>query len=199
MRYTVIPRAVVLIGRYVMLVRAAPGLRPPSPGRWHLPGGEIRSGESPQRAVARIVAQRSGLHVEVGGCLDALTRRGPDPETGRQAPLLHLYFLCTPRPDAGPGLLPGTGGPELDMGLVSGSDEHTSGIAGKPGERGNPPRGADWGWTDLASGLAALKHDVVGPEVIRYVETLTAVRQPPPAVDGPESTHSRGSGHGTRA
>lgn len=188
MKYTVIPRAVVLSGRHIMLVRSAPGALTLSAGRWHLPGGGIRSGESPQKAVARVVAERSGLRVEVGGCVDALVRRGADPETGRPAPLLHVYFLCKLAPDADPALIPGGGGAEL-LGtalLEDETQEETSQPAppagapsppGTTGRRKSPPLGADWGWTDLASGLAALKHDVVGPEAARYIEELIS-RQP---------------------
>ncbi|MDP2873322.1 MAG: NUDIX domain-containing protein [Bacillota bacterium] len=163
MRYTVVPRAVVLCGRHMLLVRSSPGLRSPSSGRWHLPGGEIRAGESPQRAIARVVAERSALRVEVCGCLDALVRRGPDPETGRQVPLLHLFFVCRPASDSSPDLLPGAGAHTADP-----SAEGPS-----PGEPDalhiGPPGGADWGWTDLASGLGALKHDVVGEAVIEHI------------------------------
>lgn len=212
MKYTVIPRAVVLCGRHIMLVRSAPGVLTLSAGRWHLPGGAIRSGETPQKSISRAVNDRSGLRVQVGGCLDALVRRGPDPETGRPAQLLHLFFLCTPAPDADPGLLPGGGGPELSGSVLAdqGVDDDPGkpaghagdGLAGHAGDHGHdghagdaghdvsgpqgpgarrrkaPPLGADWGWTDFASGLAALRHDVVGPEAIRHIEDL-AGRLPP--------------------
>jgi ADP-ribose pyrophosphatase YjhB (NUDIX family) len=180
-RYTVIPRAVVLCGRHLMLVRSSPGMRSPSSGRWHLPGGEIRAGESPQRAAARTVAERSGVKIEVKGCLDALVRRGPDPVTGRQVPLLHLYFLCQPAQDTNPDLLPGTAAHHLTAASGQDDQDGQEGPSGGVVERSDveldgsfsaPSGGADWGWTDLASGLGALKHDVVGPAVAEHIADL---------------------------
>lgn len=157
-RYLVIPRAVVVSGQHLLLVREAAGHPPPSPGRWHLPGGEVLAGESPQKAAQRIVKGTSGLELEVCGCLDALARRGKSRTTGRAVPLLHLFFLCRPGDAADPALLPnGTDSPQLEQAAAGPTP---------------PPGGSAWGWTDLASGLAALKHDVVGPAVIQYLQSL---------------------------
>jgi ADP-ribose pyrophosphatase YjhB (NUDIX family) len=204
-RYLLIPRAVTLSGRHLLLVRETPLGRTLSPGRWHLPGGEALEGESPQKAVERLVRHRTGLNVDVLGCLDALAKRGPDPATGKPAPLLHLFFLCRPA-DGSPGeLLPGEGtslaiAASADPDEAAGAGGAVGGGAGGraqageaagagggagvgagggaqagAGQRQVRPRaqlGAAWGWTDLASGLRALKHDLVGPAVVRYLAEL---------------------------
>ncbi len=168
-RYCLVPRAVVVSGRHLVLVRDTAGVRPPSPGRWHLPGGEVLESESPQKAAERIVKLRTGLPVEIRGCLDALARRGADPASGRPTQLLHLFFLCRPAPESDPALLPDGGrylaGVDLEDGLDVGTDDSWS----PAGRLTGPPGGADWGWTDLESGLAALRHDVVGEWVVDYL------------------------------
>lgn len=155
--YILVPRAVVLAGHHLLLVRESTGIRPPSPSRWHLPGGEVLGGETPQRAAERLVKLRTGLVVEAAGCLDVLARRGTDPASGRQAQLLHVFFLCKPSAQAQPDLLP-----DAARHAVSFSD-------GAPDGVGGPPGGADWGWTDLNSGIAALRHDVVGDWVVDHL------------------------------
>ena len=152
-RYSVIPRPVVVADRYLLLVRGEPGRYAPSAGRWHLPGGEINEAESPQHAAARIVQERTRLQIEVLSCLDVLARRGPDPTTGRQTPLLHVFFLSRPLADSPPILLPETGGPQLG-----------------PSSLESPSAGLSWGWTDLDSGLAALRHDVVAQAVVTCLQ-----------------------------
>lgn|GEM_PF-1575347 len=163
-----IPRAVVVYGRHLLLVREGPGRRSPSPGRWHLPGGEVLEAESPQKAAQRLVKLRSGLDVDIAGCIDALARRGADPVTGKPGPLLHLYFLCRPAADTPSRLLPleaCTDGTAAGRSLPGDGSSVPAGLQA-------PPGGSDWGWTDLESGLAALKHDLVGPTVISYLESL---------------------------
>lgn len=164
--YHLVPRAIVVAGRHLLLVRDTAGVRAPSPARWHLPGGEVLTGETPQRAVERIIRLRTGLSVNVEGCLDAVAKRGADPSSGKPAPLLHLFFLCRPAPDAEQSLLPAEAGERLP--LVWPPDDSPA------TEPAGPPGGADWGWTDIGSGIAALKHDVVGAWVVPYLRRLAA-------------------------
>jgi ADP-ribose pyrophosphatase YjhB (NUDIX family) len=162
--YHLVPRAIVVAGRHLLLVRDTTGIRAPSPARWHLPGGEVLAGETPQRAIERIVRLRTGLSVNVEGCLDAVAKRGADPSSGKPAPLLHLFFLCRPAPDAARSLLPADADETLPP------DWQPDDCI--PKEPVGPPGGADWGWTDLGSGIAALRHDVVGEWVVPYLQRL---------------------------
>ena len=162
--YHLVPRAIVVAGRHLLLVRDTTGIRAPSPARWHLPGGEVLAGETPQRAIERIVRLRTGLSVNVEGCLDAVAKRGADPSSGKPAPLLHLFFLCRPAFDAARSLLPADADETLPPDWQP--DD------GPPKEPVGPPGGADWGWTDLGSGIAALRHDVVGEWVVPYLQRL---------------------------
>lgn len=171
-RYCVIPRAVVISGNRLLLVRAEPGRYSPSAGRWHLPGGAVDEGESPQRAACRRVQEITRLEVGVEGCIDVLARRGPDPSTGRQTHLLHVFFRCRPAESCRPDLLPGGGGPELGLAASAGmpdADIQEAGIPGVPA-----PQGLTWGWTDLESGLAALRHDAVTRAVVNYLQQVRA-------------------------
>lgn len=153
-RYLLIPRAVIVHSRHLLLVRSTAGTRSPSAARWHLPGTEVLEGESPQTAIQRLVKLRTRIEIEVDGCLDAVARRGRDPTTGRQSPLLHLFFSCSIAPGTSPDLLPAA----------------ATSVAAL--ERDPPPGGPDWGWTDLASGMAALRHDIVGTAVVTRLEEL---------------------------
>jgi len=153
-RYLLVPRAVIVHARHLLLVRSTTGTRSPSAARWHLPGTEVLEGESPQTAIQRLVKLRTRVEIEVDGCLDAVARRGRDPTTGRQSSLLHLFFSCSVSPETSPELLP------TAVAIVA------------PLDPGAPPGGTDWGWADLGSGVAALRHDIVGPAVVSRLEEL---------------------------
>lgn len=78
---------VVRSGR--LLVRPRPG-PPPLGGLWELPGGKRRAGESLPEAARREVAEETGLAVETGELLVALSHRYPDR-------LVTLYaYVCRP-------------------------------------------------------------------------------------------------------
>jgi 8-oxo-dGTP diphosphatase len=49
----------------------------PSRGRWSLPGGRVEAGETAQEAVAREVAEETGLVVSVGNLVGEVVRAGP--------------------------------------------------------------------------------------------------------------------------
>jgi 8-oxo-dGTP diphosphatase len=57
--------------------------RAPSRGRWSLPGGRVEPAESAEQALAREVAEETGLVVEVGPFIGEVTRNGPDATTFR--------------------------------------------------------------------------------------------------------------------
>jgi len=51
---------------------------PPGAGLWSLPGGRVEPGESDVEAVAREVAEETGLVVEVGPWVGTVRRDAPD-------------------------------------------------------------------------------------------------------------------------
>jgi ADP-ribose pyrophosphatase YjhB (NUDIX family) len=58
----------------LLLVRRA---RPPGEGLWSLPGGRIEPGESAEEALAREVAEETGLLVRVGPPVGRVLREAP--------------------------------------------------------------------------------------------------------------------------
>jgi len=64
-------------GGRLLLVRRG---RPPATGRWSLPGGRIEPGETPEQALAREVAEETGLSVRVGRSVGSV--EWPRPEGG---------------------------------------------------------------------------------------------------------------------
>lgn len=63
--------AVVLHGSRVLLVRRG---RPPGAGKWSLPGGLVRLGETTRDAVVREVAEECGLTITVAGVAGVVDR-----------------------------------------------------------------------------------------------------------------------------
>jgi 8-oxo-dGTP diphosphatase len=60
-------------GRLLLIQRG----HEPEEGRWSLPGGRVRPGESDPEAVAREVREETGLHVEPGRLVGAVERPAP--------------------------------------------------------------------------------------------------------------------------
>ncbi|MDX1624173.1 MAG: (deoxy)nucleoside triphosphate pyrophosphohydrolase [Gemmatimonadota bacterium] len=66
---------VVRAGRFLVQPRTGD---PALSGLWELPGGKIEPGEDPRAALAREVAEETGLTVRVGELVAALCHRYPD-------------------------------------------------------------------------------------------------------------------------
>lgn len=60
-------------GRLLLIRRA----NEPGRGRWSLPGGRVEPGESDEQAVARELAEETGLAVSVGHHVGSVTRAAP--------------------------------------------------------------------------------------------------------------------------
>ena len=87
--------AVVRRGGDILLIRRGRGA---GAGRWSLPGGRVEFGETLVAAVAREVAEETGLDVEVGQFLGWAERIGHRPFDYHY---VILDFAATPRdPDA---------------------------------------------------------------------------------------------------
>ena len=95
--------ALVVRDDRVLLTRNS--LRGPHPGLWNLPGGGIEHGEAPRDAVAREVAEETGLEATVGAIVtvDNVSLRGTAP-SGRDEELhsVGIVYDATVPPDAEP-------------------------------------------------------------------------------------------------
>jgi 8-oxo-dGTP diphosphatase len=67
-------------GRLLVVLRG----RPPGAGRWSVPGGRVTAGERLADAVARELAEETGLRGDVGGLCGLVERIGAD----------HHYVIC---------------------------------------------------------------------------------------------------------
>lgn len=80
-------------GRVLLIQRG----RPPSAGRWTIPGGRVESGETLAEACARELAEETGLVVQVGPLVEVLERIGRDPDgnadSGSTALQYHFVIL----------------------------------------------------------------------------------------------------------
>jgi ADP-ribose pyrophosphatase YjhB (NUDIX family) len=98
-------------GRLLVIKRG----QPPAQGCWSIPGGRVVAGESAMAAVAREVAEETGLEVCVGALVGSVDRSGPGGVT-----YAIDDYLCTP---TGGGTLR-AGSDATDARWVSASELH---------------------------------------------------------------------------
>ena len=85
--------AVVLVDDRVVLVKRA---HEPLKGEWSLPGGGVELGETLEQAVAREVAEETGLAVSVGPVIEVFDRIMLDTERRVQFHFVLVDYLCRP-------------------------------------------------------------------------------------------------------
>lgn len=98
-RVTVAVGAVIVEDGRLLLVERA---RPPSAGRWAVPGGQVEPGETLSEAVQREVREETGLRVEVGDIAWVGSSIGPG--TPPEWHYVIVDFWATP---VGGDLMPG--------------------------------------------------------------------------------------------
>jgi len=86
----------VFEGRSALLVKRG---KEPGLGRWSIPGGAVRVGETLTQALVREMAEEVGLEVEVGPLVEVIERIFPDPDGRVLYHYVVLDYLCS----AGPG------------------------------------------------------------------------------------------------
>jgi len=86
---------VVVSSRGVLLVKRG---RPPSQGLWSIPGGAVEVGEALAAAVAREVAEETGLKVRVGPLVEVVERILRDPSGRVEYHYVLLDYLCFAAP-----------------------------------------------------------------------------------------------------
>ena len=69
----------------------------PLAGEWSLPGGAVEVGETLEAAIAREVAEETGLAVDVGPVVDVFDRIMRDGEARVQYHFVLVDYLCRPR------------------------------------------------------------------------------------------------------
>jgi ADP-ribose pyrophosphatase YjhB (NUDIX family) len=85
--------AVIVDGGRVLLIQRG---RPPSLGRWSLPGGLVDVGESVESAVHREVKEECGLDVRLHGLVGVVDRIVHDPAGRVRSHYVLLDFLARP-------------------------------------------------------------------------------------------------------
>jgi len=85
----------VFEGRSALLIKRG---KEPGLGRWSIPGGAVRVGETLTQALVREMAEEVGLEVEVGPLVEVIERIYPDPEGRVLYHYVVLDYLCFPGP-----------------------------------------------------------------------------------------------------
>lgn len=85
--------AVVIDGDRVLLVKRA---HEPRKGEWSLPGGAVEVGETLEHAVAREVAEETGLHVRVGPIVEVLDRVHRTVDGRIEYHYVLIDYVCVP-------------------------------------------------------------------------------------------------------
>ncbi|MBW1708984.1 MAG: NUDIX hydrolase [Deltaproteobacteria bacterium] len=94
------PRPIIAVGGLLfrddslLLVKRA---KEPGFGRWSIPGGAVKVGETLTQGLAREMAEEIGLSVEVGPLVEIIERIFHDPEGKVQYHYVILDYLCYAR------------------------------------------------------------------------------------------------------
>ncbi len=86
--------AVILSGERVLLVRRG---APPAAGKWSVPGGLLRLGETVEAAVAREVKEECGIRVRLNGVVGVVDRIIRDADCRIRYHYVLIDYLATPQ------------------------------------------------------------------------------------------------------
>jgi len=90
----IVVRAIVHLGRRVLLVRQVQQDRRPFSGLWYFAGGFLKAGEHPFECATREVFEEAGVHVTVERVLDMEVVRGAEKSEGTCWDLFICFVAC---------------------------------------------------------------------------------------------------------
>jgi len=97
-RFVLITLAVVRKNDSIIIGKKVDKPHPWLNGKWHIPGGCVNIGESPEEAVKREMREELGIDIEVGEIIDVGILYSPDWK-GKKMYSALIYYECFPLTD----------------------------------------------------------------------------------------------------
>jgi 8-oxo-dGTP pyrophosphatase MutT (NUDIX family) len=94
-KFTVIVIGIVYNGERILIGRKKPNLSHPLSGKWHFPGGKLKSKENPYSAIVREIKEETNLSIKPVKIIDTYTSVEPYNQCNKSPKnVLFLIFEC---------------------------------------------------------------------------------------------------------